>query len=62
MGVIVLRSAGFHLFLPPTEELRLVDDQISILGPFPQCFAAGAVHHREAAQLAELLRELRDFR
>ena len=59
---LVFRPAGFSLFLPSVKELRFVEDQARIRAPFPQGFVAGAIHHRQAAQLAELLRELWDFR
>jgi hypothetical protein len=62
MEHLVFRPAGLSLFLPTAKELCLVDDKVRFRAPFPKGLATGAVHHRQAAQLAELLRELWDFR
>ena len=44
------------------KELVFSDDQAVVLRPDSEGFASGTVERREAAQLPELLRELRDFR
>jgi hypothetical protein len=59
---LMLGSASFPLCQPESEEVFLVKNVTAILGPFPDGFPAGAVNRPETAQLAELLRELRDFR
>lgn len=55
-------STAFALGVPSAEELVFVYDMAVIFRPDPEGFAAGAVGCRQTAQLAELLRELRDFR
>jgi hypothetical protein len=62
MEHLMFRATGFSLFLPTAEKLGLIENKACIGAPFPQSLAPGTIHHREAAQLAELLRELWDFR
>ena len=59
---LMLASARLSLSLPTLEERIFVKNLPGVLGPLPQSLAAGPVHPSEAAQLAELLRELWDFR
>jgi hypothetical protein len=59
---LVLGSARLSLSFPIPNEQVFVKSIPGFLGPLPQRLAAGPVQHSEAAQLAELLRELWDFR
>jgi hypothetical protein len=55
-------SASFSLCEPELKEALFVKNVAASLRPLPEGYAAGAVNGTETAQLAELLRELRDFR
>jgi hypothetical protein len=59
---LMFRSAAFSLGGPELEEVVFDELVTVIFGPFPESFPARTVHGAETAQLAELLRELRDFR
>lgn len=59
---LMLGSATFLLFCPAPEEDVLIDHVVLIFSPPADRLATGAVHLAETAQLAELLRELWDFR
>lgn len=59
---LVLSSPTHALSVPTGEEPLLVKNVLDRLRPFPENFPAVTVDGPEAAQLSELLRELRDFR
>jgi hypothetical protein len=59
---LVFGTAAFSLPFPDAQESGFIDDEGVIFRPSPERPAAGAIHGAETAQLAELLRELRDFR
>jgi hypothetical protein len=59
---LMFGSASFSLCGPELEEMIFGEQVTVILCPFPEGFPARTVHGAETAQLAELLRELRDFR
>jgi len=59
---LMLGSAPLSLSLPESGKMIFIKDVAVFLSPFPEGFPASAVNRRETTQLAELLRELRDFR
>jgi hypothetical protein len=59
---LVFDFASFSLCGPELEEVIFCEHVSAFLSPFPAGFPARTVHETQTAQLAELLRELRDFR
>ena len=59
---MVLGSAAMALSLPGCQKRGFVKDGSVGLDPAPEVGAGGAINRTEAAQLAEILRELWDFR
>lgn len=59
---LMFGPASFALGDPGLKKAVVVENVAMILGPFSEGLASGAVGGSETAQLAELLRELRDFR
>ena len=64
-GIVVnlmLNATALALDFPTLEETSFFEHQVLFLRPFPKGGASGAVDRTEPTQLAELLRELWDFR
>jgi hypothetical protein len=59
---LMFGTASFSLCDPELEEVVIVNNVAVILRPFSEGFPAGTVNGAETTQLAELLRELWDFR
>lgn len=59
---VMLGSAALSLSFPETQKPVFIEHMPLVFRPFTERFAAGPVNWSETAQLAELLRELRDFR
>jgi hypothetical protein len=59
---LMFGAASFSLCDPELEEVVIVNNVAVILRPFSEGFPTGTVNGAETTQLAELLRELRDFR
>jgi len=59
---VVLGSAAMALSLPGCQKRGFVKDGSVGLDPAPEVGAGGAINRTEAAQFAEILRELWDFR
>ena len=59
---VMLRSASLPLGLPSLDEGGFLKDRAMEINPMAQVGTGGAIHHAEATQLRDALRELWDFR
>ena len=59
---LVFRAAQTSLLIPTRQERGLIEKGSPGLNPRPKSGAAGLVHHAEAAELGDRLREDRDLR
>jgi hypothetical protein len=59
---VMLRSASLPLGLPSLDEEGFLKDRAVEINLMAQVGTGGAIHHAEATQLRDALRELWDFR